>query len=320
MGFDFERIAVIGAGPVGSISAAYLARSGRSIFLSDVRPDRIEAVRERGIRVEGKSDHFTSRLTAAEISKSGLPAFRPDAVFLCVKSFSLPGLLDDLTGLLDPEAVILLLQNGLDNEDAAAERFGADRVLRAVVHFAGTLLEPGVVRMSFFNPPNYIGGLTPVGAPAAVRLAAILTGAGLAASAVPDIKRHEWIKTILAAALMPVCGPTGMTMKEALELPETRELCERILQESISVASRRGYAFGEGFFSECLDYLLKADNHKPSSSVDLEAGLPVEYVFQPIIDGGRVCGVPTPCLEALTLVMRALEKQRDRTGKLGPHM
>ncbi|MDD8025894.1 MAG: 2-dehydropantoate 2-reductase [Acidobacteriota bacterium] len=320
MGIDFERIAVIGAGPVGSLAAAYLARSGRSILLSDSRSDRIETVRERGVRVEGKADHFTRRLAAADVSKAGLPAFRPNAVFLCVKSFSLPGLLDDLAGLFGPETVILVMQNGLDNEDAVAERFGADRVLRAVVHFAGALLEPGVVRMMFFNPPNYIGALTPAGAPAAERLAAVFTEAGLAAAAVPDIKRHEWIKAILSAALMPVCGPTGMTMKEALALSETRTLCERILQESISVAASRGFVFGESFFSDCLDYLMKADNHKPSSSVDLEAGLPVEYVFQPIIDAGHASRTPTPCLEALTLVMRALEKRRDRTGKLGPHI
>lgn len=320
MNSAFDRIAVIGAGPVGTITAAFLARAGKAVFLTDVRLDRIQAVRERGLRVEGKADHFTVRPAAAETSKAGLPAFRPDWVFLSVKSFSLPSLLDELTGLIDPGAKLLILQNGLDNEETAAQRFGRDRVFRAVVNFAGLLREPGVVHVSFFNPPNYVGALTPDGATDARRLAEVLTEAGMETRSVPDIKRYEWIKTILSAALMPVCGPTGLTMKEALDLPETRSLCERILQESIAVASRLGYDFGAGFFSECLDYLAKTDNHKPSSSVDLESGLPVEYVFQPIIDWGRTVQSPTPCLETLTLVMRALEKRRDRSGRPGPHM
>jgi 2-dehydropantoate 2-reductase len=307
----FNRIAVIGAGPVGTITAAFLARAGTSVFLTDVRLDRIQAVRERGLRVEGKADHFTVRPAAAETSKADLPAFRPDWVFLSVKSFSLTSVLDELTGLIDPGAKILILQNGLDNEEAAAQRLGRDRVFRAVINFAGMLREPGVVHVSFFNPPNYVGALTPDGAPVARRLAEVLTLAGMETRSVPDIKRYEWIKTILAAALMPVCGPTGLTMKEARDLPETRSLCERILRESIAVASRLGYDFGAGFFSECLDYLANTDNHKPSSSVDLEAGLPVEYVFQPIIDWGRTVQSPTPCLETLTLVMRALEKRRN---------
>lgn len=315
-----ERVAVIGAGPVGSLAAAHLARSGRVLYLSDLRRDRIDAVRERGLRVQSRDGGFNVHPAVVEVSQSGLSAFRPDAVFLCVKSFSLPALLDDLTGRIGPQAEILVMQNGLDNEDAVADKFGRERVFRMVIHFAGRLISPGVVQMSFFNPPNYIGGLSPGSRPAAERLAAVFTESGLATSAAPDIKRCEWIKAILSAALMPVCGPTGMTMKEALELPETRALCERILQESIAVAAGRGFLFEEGFFSECVGYLEKADSHKPSLSVDLEAGLPVEYVFQPIIDAGRAGRIPTPCLETLTMLLRAMEKRRDLTGMLGPHM
>jgi len=47
----FDRIAVIGAGPVGTITAAFMARAGKSIFLTDVRPERIQAVRDRGTSV-----------------------------------------------------------------------------------------------------------------------------------------------------------------------------------------------------------------------------------------------------------------------------
>jgi len=316
----FDRIAVIGAGPVGSIASAFLARSGKSVFLTDIRPDRINAVRERGLSVEGKADHFTVRMAAAEVSKADLDAFRPDWIFVAVKSHSLNGLLEEIAGIVLPTSKILIMQNGIDNEEIAAARLGRENVFRAVINYAGIIREPGIVHVSFFNPPNYVGALVPASEPTALRLAEVMTAAGLKTIFVPDIKKYEWMKTILAAALMPVCAPTGLTMKEALELAETRSLCERILKESIAVAAKLGYEFGEGFFSECLFYLAGADDHKPSSSVDLEAGWPVEYVFQPIIDLGRKLQSPTPCLESLTMIMRALEKRRDGIARPGSHM
>jgi ketopantoate reductase len=59
-----------------------------------------------------------------------------------------------------------------------------------------------------------------------------------------------------------------------------------------------------------LTYLSRAGHHKPSTSLDLEAGNPIEYIFQPIIDYGKKTGVPTPFLESLTKVIRALEHQQ----------
>ncbi|MFC2166255.1 ketopantoate reductase family protein, partial [Acidobacteriota bacterium] len=127
---------------------------------------------------------------------------------------------------------------------------------------------------------------------------------------VPDIKIFEWKKTILNAALMPVCATTGLTMKEAVSLEETRFLCEQILAESIDVAKKMGYDYGEDFFETAMGYLSKAGHHKPSTSLDMEAGNPIEYIFQPIIDYGKKIGTPTPFLESLTKVMRTLEHKK----------
>jgi len=144
----------------------------------------------------------------------------------------------------------------------------------------------------------------------AKEIAEFITEAGLETQCTPDIKKYEWKKTILNASLMPVCATTGTTMKEAMEGEETRFLCERILKECIQVAERLGYDFGDDFFKKGVSYLSNAGDHKPSTSMDLEAGNPIEYVFQPIIDYGKKTGIPTPYLDSLTKVMRTLEKKK----------
>jgi 2-dehydropantoate 2-reductase len=171
------------------------------------------------------------------------------------------------------------------------------------------IVKPGLVKLSFFHPPNYLGVLSQNNEALGKEISGFLTKAGLETQFVQDIKKYEWKKTILNAALMPVCATTGLTMKEAMRVGETRYLCEQILKESIQVAKKVGYEYGDDFFETSLSYLSGAGHHKPSTSLDLEAGNPIEYIFQPIIDYGKKVGTPTPFLESLTKVMQTLENR-----------
>ncbi len=305
-----RKIGIIGAGPVGSIMAAYLARKGEDVFLVDIKQELIAAIEAGGITVTGVGDNFTAHLKGTGYFAASIERFHVDWIFIAVKANFLESLMEEIKLFHRPEQKVLIVQNGIDNEDRAAEVFGKDNVLRFVINYAGMIDEPGTVRMSFFNAPNYIGALSKKNESEAKAMAEVISGSGLETVFVPDIKKYEWKKTILNAGLMPVCASTGLTMKEAMGLEETRFLCEKILAESIAVAQTVGYEYEENFLENALSYLSKAGHHKPSTSLDLEAGNPIEYIFQPIIDYGKKTGVPTPFLESLTKVMRALEHQQ----------
>ncbi len=307
-----HNIGIIGAGPVGSIMAAYLARNGENVVLVDIKKELISAIAEKGITVTGIRDNFTVPVKGTGYFAASLNRFDVDLIFIAVKFNFLETLLEELKLIFKPGQKIVLLQNGIDNEDRAAEKFSRHDILRFVINYAGMIVEPGKVRMSFFNPPNYVGVLTAKNKTFARKIAALITDAGLETVFVPDIKKYEWKKTILNAALMPVCATTGLTMKEAMAGEDTRFLCEQILLECIQVAKKVGYEYERNFFESCLAYLGNAGNHKPSTSIDLEAGNPIEYIFQPIIDYGKKTGLPTPYLESLTKVIRTLEKQKRK--------
>jgi 2-dehydropantoate 2-reductase len=307
-----HNIAIIGAGPVGSIMAVHLARNLENIFLVDIKEELIAAIEKDGITVRGKAGEFNARLKGTGYFTASLSRFHPDLIFIAVKTNYLDPLLEEIKTIYKKGQKILVIQNGIDNEDRVAEKFGPGAVMRFVINYAGMMMEPGVVKMSFFNPPNYIGVLSPENEDLAKEIAGIITEAGLETQYVPDIKKYEWKKTILNAALMPVCATTGLTMKEAMTTGETRFLCEQILSESIEVAKKLGYEYGEDFFESSLAYLSGAGHHKPSTSLDLEAGNPIEYIFQPIIDYGKKVGSPTPYLESLTKVVRTLEHKKEK--------
>lgn len=307
-----HNIGIIGAGPVGSIMAAYLARNQENIFLIDLKDELITAIEQNGITITGAGEHFNTRIKGTGHSTASLKSFQVDLIFIAVKFNFLDALMKEIKLIFKPGQKILILQNGIDNEDKAAEKFGPENILRFVINYAGMLAEPGSVQMSFFTPPNYIGTLVPENESLACEIAGFISDAGLETAYVPDIKKYEWKKTILNAAMMPVCAATSLTMKEAMNSEETRYLCKQILSECINVAKKVGYEYGDNFFDDCLAYLSKAGHHKPSTSLDLEAGNPIEYIFQPIIDYGKKTGSPTPYLESLTLVMRSLEKKKKQ--------
>ncbi len=304
-----HNIGIIGAGPVGSIMAAYLARNGENIFLVDIKEDLIDAIKNDGITVTGKSSRFNARVKGTGNFTASLGRFKPGLIFIAVKANYLDPLLEEIKMIYKPEQKMLVIQNGIDNEDIIAEKFGPEAVMRFVINYAGMIVKPGEVRFSFFHPPNYLGVMSPKNEALGKEIAGFLTEAGLETQFVEDIKKFEWKKTILNAALMPVCATTGLTMKEAMTTDETRYLCEQILDESIRVAKKLGYEYGDDFFESSLAYLSGAGQHKPSTSLDLEAGNPIEYIFQPIIDYGKKLGSPTPYLESLTKVMQTLESQ-----------
>jgi 2-dehydropantoate 2-reductase len=304
-----HKIGIIGAGPVGSIMAAYLAKNGEEIFLVDIKDDLISAIEKEGITVMGKEAEFNTRVNGTGNFTASLNRFDPDLIFISVKANYLDPLLEEIKMIHKPGQKMLIIQNGIDNEDAVAEKYGPDSVMRFVINYAGMIVRPGVIKLSFFHPPNYLGVLAKGNEGLGKEIAGSLTDAGLQTQFVQDIKKYEWKKTILNAALMPVCATTGLTMKEAMNTGETRYLCEQILNESIQVAKKIGYEFGDDFFETSLSYLSGAGHHKPSTSLDLEAGNPIEYIFKPIIDYGKKVGMPTPFLESLTKVMQALEGQ-----------
>ncbi len=303
------KIGIIGAGPVGSIMAAFLAQNGENIFLVDLKEDLISAVEKDGITITGKDTEFTTHVAGTGNFTASLSRFDPDLVFITVKSNYLDPLLEEIKMIYKPGQKMLVIQNGIDNEDIIAEKFGPDAVMRFVINYAGMIVEPGVFKLSFFHPPNYLGVMSLNNEALGKEISEFLTQAGLETQFVQDIKKFEWKKTILNAALMPVCATTGLTMKEAMATKETRYLCEQILNECIEVAKKVGYEYGDDFFENSLAYLSGAGHHKPSTSLDLEAGNPIEYIFQPIIDYGKKMETPTPFLESLTKVMQTLESQ-----------
>ena len=278
-------------------------------MLCDVLKNHLDAIKERGLTIKGVSE-IVSRPERLAYSISELTNFPDvDTIIIATKASVMPRLIPEIVKVARPGTRLISCQNGLGTEEFLAETFGSDNALRIVVNYAGSLVRDGEIWMSFFNPPNYIGALTAKGEPLAHEMAEMMTEAGLDTQFTSDIKRYEWEKVILNAALSPVCALTRKPMKDIMDCEVTELLVEELLWEGINVAEAAGVTFGEGFFEHCVQYMKKAGYHKTSMHQDIERGTPTEidWINGKIVEHGRALGIETPYNSTITALIKGLE-------------
>ncbi|MDI9611966.1 MAG: 2-dehydropantoate 2-reductase [Acidobacteriota bacterium] len=312
-----RTIAIVGAGPIGGILAAYLVSAGHEVAVVDSWKEHLERVRAEGLCITTGREEVRARPARvhASIRELELDERMPEFVFVCTKASSIGEVLDGIGPRVRASgAVFVSFQNGIDTEAGMAERLGKGRVLRGVVHYAGVLTAPGEIRESFLNPPNYLGWLDP-GAEASCRDAAgVLTAAGLQTEATGEIQHRAWRKTVFNTCIMAVSAVTGLNMQEIMRFPPTERLADGLLEESIAVAAARGFDFGPGFAEQVREFHRHIGPHRPSMLADIEHGRRTENAFlvRRIAEYADLEGVPAPLHHTLAAVIEGLELRGRR--------
>ncbi|MBU0496308.1 MAG: ketopantoate reductase family protein [Chloroflexi bacterium] len=303
------KIAVVGVGPVGGILAAHLAHAGYHVVLCDVQKPHLDAIKTRGLSLTGVLE-MTARCERLAYSISELSNFPAvDTVVVATKASILPYITPELAQIARPGMRFISCQNGLDNQEFLAETFGPDNVLRVVVNYAGAQMGDGHIAMSFFNPPNYIGAMTAKGEPLARQLAEMMTAANLETQFTTNVKKYEWEKVILNAALSAMCALTHKPMKDMMDFEHTEVLAKELMREGIQVAEACGVVFDEGFFEHGVQYLKKAGYHRTSMHQDVlrRSRTEIDWLNGKIVERGRSVGVDTPYNFTITVLIKGLE-------------
>ena len=304
-----QRIAVIGAGPVGSVLGAHLQHAGHSVVYCEVGRERRETLSRDGVKVSGEITLETGP-AAVVPSVDALSEHDPEVVFIAVKANALPLISDALAAFLSDSATVVSWQNGIDTEQVIAETLGRTRVVRAVVNHGVAFGETGDVVVAFENLPHFVQELSPEQELRAVTVAQLLTAAGLPTQRADGLVGMVWRKGILNAALNALSALTGMNMREAWNDPYSQRLAKEILKEGIAVARANEIALGWNFYHEALAYLGAGKEHKPSMLLDRESGKrsEIEFINGKIVEYGDIAGLPTPYNRSVFWLVKAMER------------
>jgi 2-dehydropantoate 2-reductase len=303
-----KRFAVIGAGPVGGIVAAFLARGGYEVTLCDVVPSLLGPALDPGITIEGV-DTLQARVTRVTTSVDDLLSDPPDVIVVTVKATALPLIASALEGFAGDGRYVISWQNGIDTEQVLAEHLGARSVMRAVVNYGCVPLGPAHVRVAFHHRPHYLQELDPDSRDAAVAICNVFTACGLDTRHTDRITDMVWRKSVMNSCMNAICAVTGKTMVEIIIDPILFNLVDALIKEGVAVARANEFALGSDFYPYCVNYIRNAGNHKPSMLQDIEAGrrTEVDYINGKIVEYGAQAGMATPYNTMIRGLVKALE-------------
>lgn len=308
------KFAVIGAGPVGGLVAAFLARGGYEVTLCDVVPALLEPALNPGIVVEG-AENLQGKVARVTTRIEDLSTDPPDVIVVTVKTTALPVVASTLEGL-GGSPYVISWQNGIDTELELAQRLGAKNVMRGIVNYGCMPAGPGRIRVAFHHRPNCLQELDPQSKEAAVGICQVFTACGLDTIHTDRIGDMVWRKTVLNSCMMAICAVTGNTIAETVSDPNLFELVDAMIREGIAVARASELILGTGFYSYSLNYIKNASNMKPSMLQDIEAGrrTEIDYINGKIIEYGAQVGVPTPYNRMIRGLVKSIEAKAVKTS------
>lgn len=305
-----KTFAVIGAGPVGCIVAAFLERGGHTVILCDVIPELLDPARKRGIIIEG-AETLTQTVSHTCTNIDSLPDYKPDVIFVTVKANALPLIASAIEGFHKKGLYVVSWQNGIDTELVLANSLGPEPVMRAVVNYGCGLTAPAHVTIPFHHPPHYIQELDPEARFAAEAIAKTLTDSGLPTRHTENIVAMVWRKGVLNACMNPVCAVTGLTMSQAMNDPIVFNIVDSLVKECVKVARANEILLGWDYYPKAIQYMRNAGNHKPSMLMDIENGrrTEIDYINGKFVEYGRQAGIETPFNITLQSLVKGLESR-----------
>ncbi len=238
------RVAVIGAGALGSTFAALLDRAGHSVTLV-ARGAQLDAVQLNGIRLTGGFGTWqTTRLVAVRSldapSGQGAPASMFDLVLLAVKAQDTVAALAEHGRSIDG-ARVLVIQNGLDGVNAVSEALPESSCIGALSIVAASYLEPGAVTVTT-PATTYIGRGSGEPDAEARRLATEL-GEPLRLAAIGNFVGAQWTK-LLVNQLNALPAITGRSVQEVIGDRALRRIMTRSMRETVRIGVATGIRFG----------------------------------------------------------------------------
>ena len=324
------RIAIYGAGSLGTILGAFISKAGVSIELINRNKAHVTALKSKGAQVAG-TIQFTQSVVAYTPDKmSGTY----DILFLMTKQQHNHEVVQMLKNYLAPDGVLVTFQNGLP-EMQIAEILGEERVLGCTVAWGATLKEPGVCELT--SEPDALsfslGAITQKRNKHFSKVKELLELMGKV-----DVEENflgtRWSKLLINAAFSGMSAVLGCTFGEAASPRESRRIVQAIIKECIDVCKAGGIRIepvqGKDIV-KLLDYnnalkrtfsffiipiaIRKHAKLKASMLQDLEKGklTEVDAINGAVSDYGRKVGCPTPMNDRVVEIIHQIEQ-----GKLKP--
>ena len=297
------KVAVMGAGAVGCYYGAMLARAGHEVVLIG-RPSHVEAVNASGLRLETKAfDEFVKVAASTEASA----VHGADLVLFCVKSTDSESAAAQIKPHLSPGALVLTLQNGVDNDERVRPVLPSNEVAAAVVYVATEMAGPGHVKH------HGRGELVIAPSRMSEQVARHLAAAGVPTQISDNVRGSLWAKLILNCAYNALSAVTQLPYGVLVKGEGVAEVIRDVVAECLAVAKAEGVVVPGDTDAAVRGIAQTMPSQYSSTAQDLARGKlsEIDHLNGLVVRRGQALGVPTPANRVLFVMVKLLEgKQR----------
>ena len=315
------KVSIYGAGAIGGLMAARLAKAGTADVSLVARGPHLAAMQANGLTLVDGDERFTVPVKAAE---DPAELGQQDYVIVTLKAHQVPGVVERMQPLLGPETAVVMAVNGVpwwyfheldgpwkgrrlqsvDPGDVQWNGIGPERVIGCVVYPAAEVSEPGVVEL-------VEGDRFSLGEPSGERTARIealskaLIEAGLKAPVRPKIRDEIWVKLWGNLSFNPISALTTATLDVLCTDDGTREVARDMMVEAQGVAEKLGVRFAISVEKRIAGGAA-VGAHKTSMLQDLERGRPLEIdaLVTAVQEMGRLVELPTPTIDTVLALVQ----------------
>ena len=324
------RTAILGAGALGIIIGARMARNGQQVDLIDSYQENVDALNANGATVTGylQLHQPVTALTPEEMVGTY------DLVLLLTKQTANETALPKLLPHLHKDSIVCTLQNGVP-EESVATIVGRERTIGGAVGFGATWLKPGVSELTSTMEAIEkfafeIGEIDGALLPRLAKVKEVLSTAG-GTTILTNLMGIRYTKLLMNATFSGMSAALNGNFSEVLANPKAMVCVAHIADEVIKVCRGLGYRMVEmqgvdfAFLEMMNDKKKKTrkmniykkvwgrHNNRASMLQDLEKGkkTEIDYINGVVCRGGQKCGIPTPFNDK---VVELIKEAEDRGG------
>jgi 2-dehydropantoate 2-reductase len=301
---DWPRIAVVGAGAVGGYFGGMLARAGAPVVMIGRRAF-VDAVKSASLKLDTLKFNETVGVEASTDIEAARGA---DIVLFCVKTTDTAETSRSLAPLLAPGAIVVAMQNGVDNVEQIRTASGID-ALECVVYVAASVPQPGIVK--------HVGRGDLVVGPRnerTERFAALFERAGVSCRISDNIEGELWTKLVWNCALNAVSGLGRAKYGQIAASADAWKVVEDVVYEVLAVARAAnihppGLEDPKAALAGALKIAQQMSEAISSTGQDMQRGkrTEIDSLNGYIARRGAQLGVPTPVNHALYALVKLAE-------------
>ena len=296
------KIAVMGAGAVGCYYGGMLARAGHDVTLIG-RPNHVDAIQRDGLLLDTQSFKEQVRLLASTEPSAVAGA---TLVLFCVKSTDTESAAAAIRPHLLPGALVLSLQNGVDNAVRLQAALPDQEVAASVVYVATEMPGPGHVKH------NGRGELVIAASPSSAEAAALLVAAGVPTEISTNVMGALWAKLILNCAYNALSAITQQPYGQLVQGEGVQDVIRDLVNECLAVAQADGITVPGDVWQAVERIAQTMPQQLSSTAQDLARGKrsEIDHLNGYVLRRGEVLGIATPVNRVMHTLVKLLEESR----------